>query len=108
LSPPLPPQCAGLAAVIQAPPMDGKVSGIIEVRGTAARANMAYWKLEYRSEASQDYAPLIRSETPMTDSVLSLWATKTVPNGIYWLQLTSVDTTGNFGTPCQIRVNVAN
>ena len=108
LSPALPPQCAGLAAVIQAPPMDGKVSGIIEVRGTAARANMAYWKLEYRADAAAAYAPLYRSEAPITDTVLSLWSTKTVPNGVYWLQLSVVDNTGNFGTPCQVRVNIAN
>jgi hypothetical protein len=44
----------------------------------------------------------------VTDSVLSLWSTKTVPNGIYWLQITVVDNTGNFGIPCQVRVNVAN
>ena len=41
-------------------------------------------------------------------TVLSLWSTKTVANGPYWLQLSVVDNTGNFGTPCQIRVNIGN
>ncbi len=107
-SPTSPPQCVGLAAIIKSPAMDSQVAGIIEVRGSAMRTNMAYWKLEYRAETSPEYSQLIRSETPITDSVLSLWATKTVPNGAYWLQLTIVDNTGNFGTPCQIRVTVAN
>ena len=69
---------------------------------------MSYWKLEYRTDANPYYTQLVRSDTPITDTVLSLWATKTVPNGVYWLQLTVVDNTGNFGTPCQVRVNITN
>ncbi len=69
---------------------------------------MSYWKLEYRPDANPYYSQLVRGDAAVTDGVLSLWATKTVPNGVYWLQLTVVDNTGNFGTPCQIRVNVAN
>ncbi len=101
-------QCEGLTAIIQSPTMDSNIAGIVEIRGSVARPNLAYWKLEYRSDASQTYTQLVRAETPLTDSVLSLWATKTVPNGTYWLQLTAVDQTGNFGTPCLVRVNVAN
>jgi len=88
--------------------MDANLAGIVEIRGSVTQPNLAYWKLEYRSDASQTYTPLVRAETPITDSVLSLWATKTVPNGTYWLQLTAVDNTGNFGTPCLVRVNVVN
>jgi peptide/nickel transport system substrate-binding protein len=105
---PTPAQCTGLAASIKSPVADSSVSGIIEIRGSVARPNLTYWKLEYRADAVQTYTQLIRSETPMTDTVLSLWATKTVPNGVYWLQLTAVDNTGNFGTPCVVRVNVGN
>ncbi|MBI5034557.1 MAG: peptide ABC transporter substrate-binding protein [Chloroflexi bacterium] len=101
-------QCASLAGIIKSPATDSNVSGIIEIRGDAGRPNMSYWKLEYRVDSNPYYAQLVRSDVPVTDSVLSLWATKTVPNGVYWLQLTVVDNTGNFGTPCQIRVNVAN
>ena len=64
--------------------------------------------VEYRAEANAEFTQLLRGETPMTDTVLSLWATKTVTNGLYWLQLTAVDSVGNFGTPCQVRVNVSN
>lgn len=101
-------QCEGLSAIIKSPAMDASIAGIVEIRGSVTRPNLAYWKLEYRPDSSQTYTQLVRAETPITDSVLSLWATKTVPNGIYWLQLTAVDNTGNFGTPCLIRVNVAN
>jgi len=102
------PQCANQAGIISAPLMDSTISGLVEIRGTATQPNMAYWKLEYRPDAATAYAQLYRSETPVIDNVLSLWSTKTVPNGIYWLQLSVVDNTGNFGTPCQIRVNVSN
>lgn len=101
-------QCAGLAAIITAPAMESRVAGIIEIRGSVSSTNLAYWKLEYRAEASAEYTPLFRGETPVTDGVLSLWTTKTVANGSYWLQLTAVDSTGNFGTPCQVRINVSN
>ena len=101
-------QCADQAAIIKFPVEDGSISGLIEIRGTATRPNMTYWKLEYRSDSVPTFTQLYRSESPVTDGVLSLWSTKTVPNGIYWLQLTVVDNTGNFGSPCQIRVNVAN
>jgi hypothetical protein len=92
------------------PLMDSTISGLAEIRGSASRPNMAYWKLEYRPDAApaSAYVQLYRSETPITATVLSLWSTKTMANGTYWLQLSVVDNTGNFGTPCQIRVSIAN
>lgn len=101
-------QCVGLAASITAPATDSKVAGILEIRGSVSSTNLSYWKLEYRADASTEYSQLFRGETPVMDGVLSLWATKTVANGSYWLQLTAVDSVGNFGTPCQVRVNVSN
>jgi peptide/nickel transport system substrate-binding protein len=101
-------QCADLGAMIKFPAMDSTVSGLIEIRGTAQRPNMTYWKLEYRPDADPTYAQLYRSERALAEGVLSLWSTKTVPNGVYWLQLSVADNTGNLSAPCQIRVNVAN
>lgn len=102
--------CVDQNSTITSPSMDGKISALAEIRGTASRPNMTYWKLEYRPDATpaSAYVQLYRSTTPITNDVLSLWSTKTVPNGVYWLQLSVVDNTGNFGTPCQIRVNVGN
>ncbi len=101
-------QCSNPSAIIRAPTMDSSISGLAEIRGTAALANMTYWKLEYRADAAPTFVQLYRSDQPINDSVISFWSTKTVPNGTYWLQLTVVDNTGNFGNPCIIRVNVAN
>ncbi|MEW5719824.1 MAG: ABC transporter substrate-binding protein, partial [Chloroflexota bacterium] len=101
-------QCANLAGVIKSPLHDSTVSGTVELRGSATRPNFAYWKLEYRADAATTYTQLYRSEQPVNDGALSLWSTKTAPNGVYWLQLTVVDTTGNASAPCQVRVTVAN
>ena len=103
-------QCANESATISSPLMDATISGLAEIRGSAARPNLSYWKLEFRPDAApaSAYVQLYRSETPITATVLSLWSTKTVANGTYWLQLSVIDNTGNFGTPCQVRVNIAN
>jgi peptide/nickel transport system substrate-binding protein len=100
-------QCAASSA-IKSPGMDVKVSGLYEIRGTATHPNLGYWKLELRADATPTYTQLFRSDQPVNDQVLSVWSTRTVPNGVYWLQLVVVDSAGNAGTPCQIRVNVAN
>jgi hypothetical protein len=88
--------------------MDSTVSGTVDIRGSATRSSLAYWKLEYRADAATAYTQLFRSDQPISDGALSLWSTKTVPNGVYWLQLTVADTTGNSSAPCQVRVTVAN
>jgi len=100
--------CANLAGILKSPAMDSTVSGTVEIRGSAARPNLAYWKLEYRADAASAYTQLYRSDQPVNDGALSLWSTKTVPNGVYWLQLTVLDNTGNASAPCQVRVTVAN
>ncbi|MCI0474921.1 MAG: ABC transporter substrate-binding protein, partial [Anaerolineales bacterium] len=101
-------QCANLLGIIKSPAMDATVSGTVEIRGSAARPNLTYWKLEYRADAAPAYTQLYRSDQPISDGALSLWSTKTAPNGVYWLQLTVVDNTGNVSAPCQVRVTVAN
>jgi peptide/nickel transport system substrate-binding protein len=101
-------QCANLAGVIKTPLMDSAVAGTVDLRGSAARPNLAYWKLEYRADAASAYTQLFRSDQPVNDGGLSIWSTKTVPNGVYWLQLTVVDTAGSASAPCQVRVTVAN
>ncbi len=107
-TPTLAAQCSNPDAIITSPTMDSTVSGLADIRGTAARPNMTYWKLEYRPDTVPTFVQLYRSDQPIHNDVISYWSTKTVPNGIYWLQLTVVDNTGNFGSPCLIRVNIAN
>lgn len=100
--------CADPTSIIKFPAPDETISGTIEIRGTAARPNLAYWKLEYRADAASTYTQLFRSEQTVTDGVLSIWTTRTQPNGVYWLQLTVTDSAGNSSAPCLVRVNIGN
>jgi len=100
--------CPDPTSSIKSPLPEATLAGTVEIRGSANRANLAYWKLEYRADATPTFTPLYRSEQPVNDGALSLWTTKTLPNGIYWLQLTVVDTAGNTSAPCLVRVNVGN
>jgi peptide/nickel transport system substrate-binding protein len=106
--PPQAAQCPFPGTTITFPAAESTISGLVEIRGSAARPNLAYWKLDYRADAALDFVQLYRSDVPVTSGTLSVWLTKTVPNGAYWLQLTVVDKSGDLGTPCVIRVNVQN
>ena len=88
--------------------MDSAVSGLIEIRGTATRPDMQYWKVEYRTETDTTYAALNNSTTAVTDGVLARWSTKTMLNGTYFVRLVLVQKDGNFGTPCEIRIKIVN
>ena len=105
---PPPSVCANPNAAITAPAMNGAISGLIEIRGTAANPNLQYWKVEYRPDSSSTYSELNHSDTAVTDGVLARWSTKTVPNGVYRLRLVVVQKDGNFGTPCEIKVTISN
>lgn len=105
-----PSPCTNPNAAITSPGMNATVAGLIEIRGTATKPDMQYWKLEYRTDAGLDYVMLNRSEQAVTDAVLARLSTKTLTagNGAYWLRLIVVQKDGNFGTPCEVRINVQN
>jgi hypothetical protein len=100
--------CPDPNAAITSLAMDGTVAGLIEISGTAARPDMQYWKVEYRTDIGTSYTALNNSDKAVTDGILARWSTKTVPNGIYFVRLVIVLKDGNFGTPCEIRVTISN
>ncbi len=106
--PALPSTCTNPNAAMTSLMMDSTVSGIIEIRGTATRSDMDYWKVEYRPESRTNYDILNRSDKAVTDGVLARWSTKTTPNGVYFVRLVIVQKDGNFATPCEFRLTVAN
>jgi hypothetical protein len=106
--PALPSTCTNPNAAITSLVMDSTVSGLIEVCGTATRADMDYWKVEFRPEAKTNYEVLNRSDKAVTDGILALWSTKTTSNGVYYVRLVIVQKDGNFATPCEFRLTVAN
>ena len=104
----MPPGCMSPNQVITSPTHESTVSGLIEIRGTATKPDMQYWKVEYRADTSATYVALDRSEKAVTDSVLARLSTKTLPNGVYWIRLVIVQKDGNFGTPCELRLIFSN
>lgn len=100
--------CPNPNAAITSLATNATLAGLIEIRGTAAQADMQYWKVEYRTDTGTSYTALNNSDKAVTDGVLARWSTKTVPNGVYFVRLVIVQKDGNFGTPCEIRVLISN
>jgi hypothetical protein len=105
---PVPPSCPNPNAAITSPGMNAAVAGIVEIRGTATQSDMQYWKVEFRPETSTTYSSLNNTTTVVTDGVLARWSTRTVSNGVYFVRLVIVQKDGNFPTPCEIRITIAN
>lgn len=108
IPPALPSTCTNPNAAITSLVNQSTVSGLIEIRGTATRPDMDYWKVEYRPEGRTNYDFLNRSDKAVTDGVLARWSTKTGPNGVYFVRLVIVQKDGNFATPCEFQITVAN
>jgi hypothetical protein len=104
------PACEDPRAVITAPGANQIVSGNVEIRGTATHEQFSYYKLEYTqgTDPQGAYAFLSSATVPVTDDLLSVWATQNFDNGAYTLRLTVVDSTGNFPPPCTVTVVVQN
>jgi len=100
--------CRNSSATISAPTMDSQVTDIIEVRGTATHPILQYWKVEYRTDGNTNYAMLGNGDAPIVNEVLARLATRTLPNGVYWLRLMVVQKDGQYPPPCEIRFTIAN
>lgn len=103
-----PPACQNPQATITSPAMNSVVSDIIEIRGTATHPMLHYWKVEYRTDGNFNYAMLSNGDAAIINDVLARLATKTLPNGVYWLRLSVVQKDGNYPVPCEIRITIAN
>jgi hypothetical protein len=88
-----------------------KITGIVtaksgwwNVTGTAAIANLGYWKTELSADGS-NWTLLYRSSAPVSNGLLMEFNTRTVPKGAYQLRLLAVDATGNYGPPCTVQIS---
>jgi hypothetical protein len=90
-------------------PADGtRVSGPVEIAGTATRDDFQYYKLEYKKVGSPDGWVLIGEPVskPVVDGRLITWSTEALAPGDYRLRLTVLDITGNLGPYDEITVTV--
>lgn len=104
-SPPAP-VCPNPGVRIIAPGVNQVLSGQIVIRGTARIDQFQFYKLEYGlGEEPRQWNSIGEiSRSPVVDDVLGTWNLAGFPAGPAWLRLTVVDASGNFPSPCDLRV----
>ena len=107
-TPPPPMACPQPGVCITSPASGARVSGVVQIRGTANIDRFQFYKVEYGmgEEPSSWHSTSDIHGQPVADGLLETWNTAGFPDGAYKLRLTVVDVTGNFGPPHEIRVIV--
>lgn len=101
--------CLNLQATIIFPEENTTVSGILEIKGTANIVNFAFYKIEYKSIATDSIWRSIYADSkpcPDSESELGIWNTNLVTAGEYALRLVVTDTAGNASLPCVITIEI--
>lgn len=100
------PFCPDGRARLLRPGVEQRVSGQVQVIGSANADNFDYYKLEFKPSSGPGDPTFISSaRQPVFDGLLGLWNTAGLPPGAYTLYLRTVDITGNYGE-CNVRVQV--
>ncbi len=105
-----PPPPAANCSHITSPRHGSTVGGKVIVRGTANVDNFWYYKFEYRKDDGQEHWITYDGlkYTPVLSGVLGEWDLNALqlPQGWYWFRVVIVDHTGNYPSPCEMRVYV--
>jgi hypothetical protein len=102
--------CAVAGVQISSPGYGASISGAVTVTGTADIADFQFYKLEIAAGEQPGGWSVIGDthSSPVQGGALGTWDTSSLAAGTYWVRLVVVDKTGNYPSPCAIRVNVAN
>ena len=105
-----PPPCPDPDTCISSPRMGAIVSGVVIIHGTATHGRFQFYKVEIGrgEEPTAWHVVSDIHEAPVINGVLDEFETTAVPDGVYCLQLTVVDQTGNFPPPCRVRLIIQN
>jgi len=106
---PPPPLCPNPAVNLTAPGVNARLSGVVQVTGTAAIGNFWYYKVEIgigHDPAGWTVIGDLHYE-PVSNGVLETFNAAAFPAGQYTIRLVAVDKTGNFPEPCAARVTIA-
>jgi hypothetical protein len=96
--------CTIPASSINGPAPGTRLSGLFTVSGTAALDDFQFYRLEVRPDFPNIYNFYARSEQQVVNGTLGQINAELFDDGLYWVRLTVVDTTGNFIQPCAIPV----
>jgi serine/threonine protein kinase len=107
--PTLPPACPHVDARITSPGVNAVLKGVVQIRGTANICDFQFYKVEFGASDKPWTWVVIGDDVVrkrVVDDVLVTWDTSKVQPGVYTLQLTVVDITGNYPSPCRVKVSV--
>lgn len=100
--------CPNPNVTITAPAANTTVTGAVGLLGSATNENLWFYKLEWAAAGSDTFAYFAGSRSGVTNGWLGNLDTTTLVNGDYLIRLTVVDMTGNYPTPCDLPLRVAN
>jgi subtilisin family serine protease len=84
-----------LMALVNEPYNCSQLSGIVEIKGTAAGVGFASYALQIGSGATpSSFQTLFSSTTPVTDGLLGLWNSADLPDGVHVLRLVVTKSNG--------------
>jgi len=99
--------CANPRATLTSPTPGQAVQGEVQLRGSANIDQFAFYKYELSNpEAGDVWVTLAASNTPVTEDVLGVWDSTTVPPGVYHLRLVVTDSQGNSPRACIVPIQV--
>ncbi len=104
--------CSNQNATITSPRDGDSLRGVVEVLGSANIPGFEFYKVEYRSLASEAMWQVIGvgaepiCESCTNQELLGRWDTSLIPSGEYILRLTVIDSVGNAPLPCELKVRV--
>jgi hypothetical protein len=106
---PPPPLCPNPAVNLTAPGENARLSGALQVTGTAAIGNFWYYKIEIGIGRNPSQWTVIGDlhYEPLSNGVLETFNAAAFPAGEYTIRLVVVDKTGNFPEPCAAHVTLA-
>lgn len=102
----LPEDCQADRRITSPRPGSIVAKGNVEIIGSANPPSFHRYKVEY-SPNGINYSQILEIEQKITNSVMAVWNTTSLPGGEYWLRLTVVkENRGDYYEPCEFKVIV--
>jgi YD repeat-containing protein len=89
------PEVAITSPTVTEDPATSRISGPVDVIGTANDPDLAFWTLEVAPFEGGDFVEFARGTRPVSGGVLGRFDPSQLPNGDYFLRLYAMDSGGN-------------